>query len=93
MSQIVTLQLDDQTYDALRREADLAGASIPELAAALLERQFATPLGNEALAVPERISARQRFESHFGAVDLGHPLSTDNDAIDADLAREFIQRA
>lgn len=32
---------------------------------------------------------RQRFEHHFGAVDLGHPTGADNAIIDADLARAY----
>lgn len=31
----------------------------------------------------------QRFESHFGAVDLAHPVCADNASIDADLARAY----
>ncbi|MDA1054599.1 MAG: hypothetical protein O3C40_29560 [Planctomycetota bacterium] len=33
--------------------------------------------------------ARQRFERHFGAVDLGYSTGADNPAIDADLARAY----
>ena len=33
--------------------------------------------------------ARERFERHFGAVDLGYPTSADNEEIDADLEREY----
>ena len=32
---------------------------------------------------------RARFESHFGTVGLGYPTGADNEAIDADLAREY----
>lgn len=37
----------------------------------------------------ERKAARERFERHFGAVNLGHPTGVDNEAIDADLARAY----
>jgi len=33
--------------------------------------------------------ARERFERHFGAVDLGYPTGADNPAIDGDLARAY----
>ena len=34
-------------------------------------------------------AAQERFERHFGAVDLGYPTGIDNEQIDADLAREY----
>jgi hypothetical protein len=37
----------------------------------------------------ERQKARERFESHFGEVDLGHPTGIDNEQIDEDLARAY----
>ena len=33
--------------------------------------------------------ARTRFEKHFGSVDLDPPTGTDNEGIDADLARAY----
>lgn len=33
--------------------------------------------------------AEERFASHFGAVSSRNPNSSDNDRIDADLAREY----
>jgi hypothetical protein len=38
-------------------------------------------------ASPE--SARERFERHFGSLDLGRSTGADNESIDADLAREY----
>lgn len=32
--------------------------------------------------------ARERFERHFGEIDLGFPTGVDNEQIDADLGRE-----
>ncbi len=37
----------------------------------------------------EKQAARERFESHFGAVNLGHATGVDNAGIDADLARAY----
>lgn len=34
-------------------------------------------------------AARERFERHFGEVDLGYPTGVDNEQIDADLAIEY----
>ncbi len=33
--------------------------------------------------------AEERFISWFGSVSLGHSIGTDNERIDADLAREY----
>ena len=32
-------------------------------------------------------AARERFEHHFGAVDLGHATGVDNEQIDVDLIK------
>ncbi|MCE7985223.1 MAG: hypothetical protein DYG89_28965 [Caldilinea sp. CFX5] len=34
--------------------------------------------------------ARQRFESHFGALNLGYATGVDNEQIDADLAQAYL---
>jgi hypothetical protein len=34
-------------------------------------------------------AAREQFERHFGAVDLGYATGLDNEEIDADLEREY----
>ena len=42
------------------------------------------PLSDE-----ERLAARKRMEAFFGVFDSGDPHSTDNERLDADLAREY----
>lgn len=37
----------------------------------------------------ETQAARERFERHFGEVDLGYTTGVDNEGIDADLATEY----
>jgi uncharacterized protein YgiM (DUF1202 family) len=37
----------------------------------------------------EKQAARERFERHFGEVDLGYATGVDNEQIDADLATEY----
>lgn len=34
--------------------------------------------------------ARERFESHFGALNLGYATGVDNEQIDADLAQAYL---
>jgi len=87
MSQNLTVELSDEAYAALRRQAQVTGASLSDVAAASLERQFK---GTGALGTgAEMQAARERFERHFGEVNLGHPTGADNESIDADLAREY----
>ena len=87
MSQSLTVELSDEVYAALRRQAQATGASLAHEAAASLERQFK---GNNTLRTDaEKQAARERFERHFGEVNLGHPTGVDNESIDADLAREY----
>ena len=83
MSQILTVQVSDQTFAAIQTEAKTSGVSPPEVAAAALERQFR----NGAVLTEEQIrAASERFERHFGEVAVGS--GADNESIDADLARE-----
>lgn len=91
MSQSLTVQLTDETLSAIRQQAEAAGMSPNQVASASLEQQFGN--GNGAAWTEEaKQAARQRFERHFGAVDLGHPTGVDNEGIDADLAREYADK-
>ena len=81
------MELSDQAYAALRRHAQVTGASLSHVAAALLEQQVK---GTGALRTDaEKQAAREPLERHFGEVNRGHPTGADNDSIDADLAREY----
>ena len=87
MSQSLTVELTDEVYTALRRQAQATGTSLAHVAAASLERQF---IGTGTLRTDtEKQAARERFERHFGEVNLGHLAGADNESIDADLAREY----
>src|SRR5438034_5434649 len=93
MSQTLRVEVSDQAYSAIRRQAESAGTSPAQLAAGLLERQFGN--GLEDAGVPkteaDRQAARDRFERHFGAVNLGYATGADNESIDADLTREYAE--
>jgi hypothetical protein len=90
MSQTLTVELDDQVYDAICNQAEAAGSSPAQFAAAALELRFnGFHHRADTRTQVEKQAARERFESHFGSVDLGHPIGTDNEQIDADLAREY----
>jgi hypothetical protein len=87
MSRMLNLELSDEAYAALRRQAQATGKSLADLAAASLERQFSEAGCPRTDA--EKQAARDRFEQHFGEVNLGGPTGADNDSIDADLAKEY----
>ncbi len=93
MSHAVTVELSDAAYAALQLRARAAAQSPAELAAAALEQHFGIPDGMRARAHPTteavKKAARERFERHFGAVNLGHATGVDNEGIDADLARAY----
>jgi hypothetical protein len=99
MSQRLTVELSDETFGIIEREAKEANLSPAEVASVSLDRYFGEQRGkrgrgrkaqgqtkkNEA----ELKAARERFERHFGSVDLGYATGIDNEDIDADLEREF----
>lgn len=90
MSHILSIELSEDAYRAIQRQAELTGSSAADLAAASLEQHFRqeSPARSEA----EKEAARTRFERHFGEVDLGSPTGADNESIDADLAKEYAGR-
>lgn len=85
MSQVLTVQLSDRAFAAIQQRAQVAGCSPTEVAATSLEQQFA---GVERTDL-QKEEARERFRRHFGSVNLGHPIGSDNEQIDADLAAEY----
>lgn len=93
MSQTLTLELSDELYSVIRRQAEAAGTSPAHWVATTLEQQYRR-VGDWQImrAQPteaEKQAARERFERHFGEVDLGHATGAVNEQIDADLAREY----
>lgn len=87
MSQTLTLELSDQVFIAIQRQAETIGVPPERLVATLLEQQFAQ--FKLLLTEAEKEVARARFERHFGAINLGDATDIDNESIDADLAREY----
>ncbi len=85
MSTPLVLHLSDDVLAALRREAEAAGTTPEGLASRALEHRFR--LYEEAS--PSKTEADDPFERCFGNVDLGYPTGSDNESIDADLAREY----
>ena len=93
MSQTLTLELSDEVYTAIRHQAETAGTSPAHWIATTLERQYGNVREWQGARTQrtdeEKQAARERFERHFGEVDLGYATGVDNEQIDADLAREY----
>lgn len=93
MSHLLKVELSDAAYAMLESRAQASAKSPEALAAAALEQQFGgADSGNQngrPVAEADKQAAGERFERHFGAIDLGHATGTDNERIDADLARAY----
>jgi len=76
-----------EIYEVLQGIAPHMGMGMAELAAEWKERLGARP--HMPLTPEEYEAERQRLRRHAGAVSLGRPTGIDNEAIDADLAREY----
>lgn len=87
MSQSLTLELNEQVFVAIQRQAQAIGISPAQLAATLLEKQF--PQVKLFLDEAEKTAARSKFKRHFGTLEIGSSIDLDNESIDADLAREY----
>ncbi|MBE9108081.1 hypothetical protein IQ273_01400 [Nodosilinea sp. LEGE 07298] len=88
MSQQLTLEISDEIYADLQRKANAVGISITEWIVTVLSRQGAAA-NRVMLTLEQQEQARQKFKSHAGAISLGYATGTDNEAIDADLAKAY----
>ena len=88
MSQILTLEISEQVFVAIQRQAAAIGVAPERLAATLIEQRF-TQIPELPVDEAERERARARFERHFGTLSLHNGTSLDNESIDVDLAREY----
>ena len=82
----LTYELPAELVQALEEMAARNGRTFEDELIDHLARQAPRPREPS----PEEIEKRNaRFERHFGAVSSGDPNSSDNERIDADLAREY----
>ncbi|MBW4689011.1 MAG: hypothetical protein KME40_28960 [Komarekiella atlantica HA4396-MV6] len=88
MTHLLTLELNDKIFTAIQRQAEAIGIPPERLAATLLEQQL-RQVFKLLLSEAEKEAARARFERHFGALNLEHPIDLNNESIDADLVREY----
>jgi len=88
MSQQLTLEISDEVYADLQRKASAVGISITEWIVTVLSRQGEVS-SRVVVSLEQQNQARQKFKSHAGAISLGYATGTDNEAIDADLAKAY----
>jgi hypothetical protein len=88
MSQILTLELNDQAFAAIQQQAQTIGIPPENLAATLLEQKI-SPISQRPPTDADIISARAKFERHFGTLKPALAVDLDNASIDADLATEY----
>ncbi|MBC6423075.1 MAG: hypothetical protein GDA43_07820 [Hormoscilla sp. SP5CHS1] len=95
MSQTLVLHLSDEAYTLIQQQAEAANLSPSQLAVTWVSQLAVRQVEQHRLNLnlgrseAEKQAARERFESHFGEIDLGYPTEADNESIDADIAREY----
>jgi hypothetical protein len=89
MSQTLILELSDEVYTTIQRQAASAGTSPAHWLATTLEQQYGPRHAQQPRTAAEQHAARVRFEQHFGEVDAPEATGADNEQIDTDLAREY----
>ena len=87
ISQQVVLEISDEIYKDWQRSASAAGLSVVEWATAKLNEQYGA-LRKVELSEAQKEAAQQGFRRHAGAIEGGCG-SSDNESIDADLARAY----
>ncbi|XFA73540.1 hypothetical protein RYO59_001788 [Thermosynechococcaceae cyanobacterium Okahandja] len=88
MSQQLTLEISDEVYADLQRQASAVGISITEWIVTVLSQQRAVA-SRAMLSIEQQELARQKFKSHAGAISLGYATGIDNEGIDTDLANAY----
>lgn len=84
MSHNITITLPDEVYQPLIAAAERQGRTPEELVA----EHLAGLVASRPPAAPGE-NDKADITRFFGAASLGHATGTDNDRIDADLAREY----
>ena len=84
MSQVVTLELSDEVYAALKRQADSVGISLCEWMAIALEL-YSGVLSQPKTEPDKEAPQEYPSPSYSGVIDAGYLTGSDNRGVDADL--------
>jgi len=79
MMHAITVELSEATYQAVQQAASRAGTTPEKAVVRAVETAFQS----------QRFPTGLKLSDLFGSVSVGHPKGVDNDALDADLAREY----
>jgi len=82
----VTYELPEELCEVFEQKAAAEGRRLEDVVAEHLSFHRRSPHG---LAPREIERRKEAFERHIGAWDSGRTDSSDNDGIDADLARQY----
>lgn len=82
----VTYSLPEEICVILEQRAAAEKRPLEEIVAEHVAKRRSSPQPLDRDEFQRRIAA---FERHFGALDSGDPRFSDNERIDADLAREY----
>jgi hypothetical protein len=86
MGHSVTVKIPEEVYSVLLERALAAGRSVEDLVAEWVA-QRAQPRSPEL--TPEEIEARRQWLAKYGGLNAADLNASDNERIDADLAREY----
>jgi hypothetical protein len=84
MSQTLRLLLPDALFKAIEQQAAVQKTDAASVATSALQQHF----HRDEETNGSRICPGS-LEELFGCIDLGHPTGLDNEALDADLAKEY----
>jgi hypothetical protein len=87
VSKTITIELDDEVYQALHDMSNRSGRPIEALALEWITKHGPTPAPQRSEA--ERLAARTRFLRFAGSHHGLDPHGSNNERIDADLAKEY----
>lgn len=81
MNTNLAIQLSEHAFAVLSEQAAAVGKTPAQLAASVVENNFA----GDRRKAGDPAAARAEFERSFGSVDLGRPVGLCSEAIDSDL--------
>jgi hypothetical protein len=87
MGKTLKFEIDDVLYDLLAETAEQCGRQLEDVVVQFLADT--APRADSKRNKSQRKAALARLKRYAGVVNSGDPHGSDNDRIDADLAREY----
>ena len=86
MSHSVTVKIPEDVYATLLQRAVAAGQSVEDLIAEWVAQRVQP---REPEVTPEELEARKQWLAKYGGLNATDPNASDNERIDAGLAKEY----